>query len=49
MDAKPKQDPGPEQRTRGVIRMIRGHDRNRWAKPPGQRPDRLNPPACEAP
>lgn len=49
MDAQPKNDPGPEQRPRDVIRIVRGNDRNMWIKPPGQRPDRLNPPTYETP
>jgi len=49
MDGRPKNDPGPKKRPRGVIRIVRGNDRNMWAKPPGQRPERLNPPIYEAP
>ena len=44
MDGKPKKVPAPGKRTRAVIRIVRGKDRNMWTKPPGQRPDRLNPP-----
>jgi hypothetical protein len=48
MDAKPKQEPRPEKRRREVIRIVRGNERNMWAKPRGQRPDRLHPPTYEA-
>jgi len=40
MDHKPMNNPEPEKRPRAV----RGNDRNLGTPPPGQRPDRFNPP-----
>ena len=48
MDSKPKKQPGPEMRPRGVIHIVRGDDRNMWTKPPGQKPERLNPPTYKS-
>ena len=47
MDNKPEKQPGPETRPRDVTRIVRGNGRNLWTKPPGQRPERLNPPTYE--
>ena len=47
MDSKPKKEPGPEKRSRDIIRIVRGDDRNMWTKPPGQRRDRLISPTYE--
>jgi hypothetical protein len=47
MDGKKVNEPGPEKRPREVIRIVRGNDRNMWTTPPGQRPDRLNPPVYQ--
>jgi hypothetical protein len=47
MKSKPGKESAPEKRPREVIHIVRGNDRNMWDKPPGQRPDRLNPPVYE--
>jgi hypothetical protein len=48
MKGKPKKDPGPDNRAREVLKIVRGNDRNMWEKPPGQREDRLNPPVYQS-
>jgi len=47
MDAKPKSGPGLEKGTKDVIRTTRGNERNMWAKPLGQRAERLDPPVYD--
>jgi hypothetical protein len=46
MDSKPRNEPGPA-RPRDGVHVVRGNEPNMWTKPPGQRPDRLNPPIYE--